>query len=324
MEPNLKPRTSALDATGPNSVGRLLGQGLPADLPRLDFAELNFKAIPKLAGFLRSPFVRRAIQNRHKTALRTVVRELGLSPQQYLKRPLTAVLSDFHVLLQKYRKCEYIYKNAIANALFLERHYRDSSYLSAEFRCGGSRVDIAIFNGTSTAYEIKTELDTFTKLPKQIADYRNVFDRVYVVLSDRFKKSDLSVLDQSIGIIVVDYKLRIKVIRRAKSNINHVSPSAIFDCLRRDEYLTILKRHRGFKAECANSEIRRRAKNEFCSLTPEEAHTEFVACMRARKNPSLLKIIGDVPKSLRYLSLTLESRPNSIATVTKFLHLPAV
>ncbi|WP_051317791.1 sce7726 family protein [Atopobium sp. oral taxon 810] len=53
-----------------------------------------------------------------------------------------------------------------------------------ELPIGKSRVDICKVNGHSAAYEIKTELDTFYRLEGQLADYFDVFETVYVVVSE--------------------------------------------------------------------------------------------------------------------------------------------
>lgn len=53
-----------------------------------------------------------------------------------------------------------------------------------ELPVGESRADFCKVNGHSAAYEIKTDLDTFYRLEKQLADYYDVFDYVYVITSD--------------------------------------------------------------------------------------------------------------------------------------------
>ena len=53
-----------------------------------------------------------------------------------------------------------------------------------ELPIGSSRVDICKINGHSAAYEIKTDLDTFSRLEGQLHDYFDVFESVYVITSD--------------------------------------------------------------------------------------------------------------------------------------------
>lgn len=53
-----------------------------------------------------------------------------------------------------------------------------------ELPVGESRADFCKINGHSAAYEIKTDLDSFYRLEKQLSDYYDVFDYVYVITSD--------------------------------------------------------------------------------------------------------------------------------------------
>jgi hypothetical protein len=49
---------------------------------------------------------------------------------------------------------------------------------------GSSRIDMAVVNGSFWGFEIKSERDTLTRLPRQIEYYGRVFDRLYLVTSD--------------------------------------------------------------------------------------------------------------------------------------------
>lgn len=51
-----------------------------------------------------------------------------------------------------------------------------------EMAIGDSRVDICRINGSSYAYEIKTEYDTFDRLETQMRDYLKTFEKVYVIV----------------------------------------------------------------------------------------------------------------------------------------------
>ena len=77
-------------------------------------------------------------------------------------------------LIKEYRN-EYIFKNTIANKIIKGRHRLSNVTYINEFRVVNSICDVAIFNGTSSAYEIKTELDNFDRLENQLADYKKGF-----------------------------------------------------------------------------------------------------------------------------------------------------
>ncbi len=52
-----------------------------------------------------------------------------------------------------------------------------------ELPVGSSRADLCKINGESIAYEIKTDLDNFSRLKKQIGDYYKIFEKVFIICS---------------------------------------------------------------------------------------------------------------------------------------------
>lgn len=69
-----------------------------------------------------------------------------------------------------------------------------------ELPIGKSRVDMCKVNGHSSAYEIKTDLDTFYRLEKQLVDYFDVFETVYVIASEKRWKELPEYVPESCGI----------------------------------------------------------------------------------------------------------------------------
>lgn len=54
-----------------------------------------------------------------------------------------------------------------------------------ELNVGSSRVDLCKINGHSTAYEIKTEFDSPTRLASQMKDYFKIFEKVYLICPEK-------------------------------------------------------------------------------------------------------------------------------------------
>lgn len=87
-----------------------------------------------------------------------------------------------------------------------------------EMPVGNSRADIVTVNGESKVYEIKTELDTYNRLESQLHDYRDHFDKVYVVVPLGEEKKVSKIIDESIGIITyskVDSNLKVRTHKKA-------------------------------------------------------------------------------------------------------------
>jgi hypothetical protein len=83
--------------------------------------------------------------------------------------------ASWEILRHSYR-AEYVYKAEVANRIVFGRHSPRTASLQVEFPVSNSIVDVAVFNGTSTAYEIKTEYDSERRLSTQTRDYLKVFD----------------------------------------------------------------------------------------------------------------------------------------------------
>src|ERR1700723_1507702 len=76
---------------------------------------------------------------------------------------------------------EYIYKAALTHNVLLGIHSLRTALMLTEFRVGECKADVAILNGTSTVYEVKSERDSLYRLEKQLKAYADVFARVFVI-----------------------------------------------------------------------------------------------------------------------------------------------
>lgn len=87
-----------------------------------------------------------------------------------------------NLILQHYPNEMTIKTNFVNNVLLKQGPTSVSIF---ELPVGGSRIDICKINGHSSAYEIKTDLDTFSRLEGQLRDYFDVFEHVYVIASEK-------------------------------------------------------------------------------------------------------------------------------------------
>ncbi len=78
---------------------------------------------------------------------------------------------------------------------------RHDNIVAFEMTVGESRVDICRINGSSYAYEIKTEYDTFDRLETQMRDYLKTFEKVYVIVPKSRSDDVKRFVPDSCGII---------------------------------------------------------------------------------------------------------------------------
>lgn len=206
---------------------------------------------------------------------------------------------SYKQLLKNYRN-EYVFKNAIAQKILIGRHSIKSSSLFTELRVETSKADVVIFNGTSHVYEIKTDLDNFERLEHQIKNYKKVFEYVNVV-SVESKVNDIKLLvDDTVGIIILTDQYTLKTVRKAKSGLYNLNKEAIFNLLRKNEYLSIIKKINGAIPTLPNTKIYSACKDLFIEQPIEIIHKEVLKTLKERKNhKNLVNTIKEFPNSLK-------------------------
>jgi hypothetical protein len=98
-----------------------------------------------------------------------------------------------------------------------------------ELNVGKSRLDLCKINGNSTAFEIKTELDTHKRLRQQMEDYFQVFEKVYLICSVNNLENMLPHLPEECGIYTYHTTKKGKYIfkkNRKAIKSNNISPIA--------------------------------------------------------------------------------------------------
>jgi len=70
-----------------------------------------------------------------------------------------------------------------------------------ELNTGGSRADLCLMNGKSSVFEIKTEYDTYDRLSKQLQDYTDFFDKIFVIVPEGEQEIIKSNIPTHVGII---------------------------------------------------------------------------------------------------------------------------
>jgi len=86
----------------------------------------------------------------------------------------------YNDVVLKYYSNEIAIKSCFINNVLLKT---DGHVTIFELSVGGSRADLCKINGTSIAYEIKTDLDNLQRLDKQLRDYMQIFEKVFVICS---------------------------------------------------------------------------------------------------------------------------------------------
>jgi hypothetical protein len=232
---------------------------------------------PLYANFFNISSLKEIIYQRYPKYITTVLEKSGF--WNYYNDDVTFNnLFDmtYRILLNSYR-CEYTYKNELLINEIIKKNHSKRVNIFSEIAINSSKADMLVANGTLTIYEMKTEIDTFSRLVKQLDDYTKTVDKVYVVTSEKKLKSLLTQLDnfEKVGIMVVsdDGEMVITEYRKALSNIDTLSQEHIFNTMNESEISGLFQGLTYYEA-----------KSTFLGMQPSQCHELLKCCLINRKS----------------------------------------
>ena len=149
-------------------------------------------------------------------------------------------LRNTYQVLEKNYPNEYILKNEFLNKWLRNELGDNNSVIFNEFRIGKAIADLAMFNGISKVFEIKTILDKEYRLSNQLEEYKKIFNEVYIIVPSVLLTKYLN-YDESVGVITYDStSKKFELIRKAESIFN-IDSNTLMEVLHTKEYLKISK-----------------------------------------------------------------------------------
>lgn len=221
--------------------------------------------------------------------------------------PTSTVLADAfeaaHARLLSSYPSEYAFKNEIVSRVIVGKHSPSTASALLEQPMGSSVADLLILNGTSTVYEVKTDLDSFARLPVQLADYSRHAEYVYVVVSERRAQSAERIVPRSVGILALRRRGSLSVVRSATSNLANLLHADLFRLLRTSEAKSLIFKQTGHKSVAASGFARAEMYEIFAMLSCEQAHNATIEELKGR-SLSARRLIrnSSFPPSLRALA----------------------
>lgn len=215
----------------------------------------------------------------------------------------------FAVLRRSGLRDEYVYRAALTHNVLLGRHSLNTASMLTEFRAGRCKADLAILNGTGTVYEIKSERDSLARLENQIANYRKVFAKIYVIAGSTHVDDVLANVPSEVGVMSLVRWDRISILREAQDRPELVCPVTIFDSLRLAEAREILEALHISVPDVPNTQLHRAMRELFKDIAPADAHSLMVKTLKRTRNlASLSTLVENLPVSLQPAALSLKIR----------------
>ena len=141
--------------------------------------------------------------------------KIAYPKQDLTKRSKYELHQCINDMIIAHYKGEDIFKYQLA-----QKHFDKKKIVAAfEIKVNKSRADFLTINGCTRCYEIKSELDNFSKFEKQAADYLLAFEYNYLVVNNKNVNKALEKIPSNFGLWCYDNGEHISI-KKAKLNTN--------------------------------------------------------------------------------------------------------
>ncbi|WP_440454845.1 sce7726 family protein [Psychrobacter sp. ASPA161_9] len=192
------------------------------------------------------------------------------------------VLKEAYKNIQNSYQNEYVLKNEFLNKCLVEKVLNKDSIVFNELRLGNSIADLAIFNGVSKAFEIKTILDKECRLSSQIKTYKKIFNETYIIVPEQQVDKYLK-FDNEVAVFSYDSNLnKFELVREATRN-EVIDIDVLMNVLHSKEYLSIVHNHFGIVPELNSFNQFDICKKLISTIDYLELNNIFLETMKSRK-----------------------------------------
>lgn len=233
-------------------------------------------------------------------------------PQAEWHKPLSNILKKSYSCLARNYRCEYVYKNELINQKLIKEFGTDSTIAFNEFKVGNSIADLAMFNGESKAFEIKSDLDSPFRLSGQMFDYTRLFQKCYIVVSEEALDNYINDIGHGIGIIVMSFvKRHLELIEFRKAEQNeYIDSDLVISCLHTNEYIHLIKEYYGYIPSVSMFDMFESCKKMMKFIPHDKLQHLFLKEIESRKTAT--QRLKKVQKELRQMCLSMNMSSRDI------------
>lgn len=191
-------------------------------------------------------------------------------------------LKYIYKVLRRDYPYEYIYKNEFLNQWVKNELGSNNSVVFNEFRIGKATADLALFNGTSKVFEIKTIFDSEYRLSRQLNEYKKLFNEIYLIVpASQLEK--YSLINDKVGIIT--YSASNNTFQLVRKSYSQKNPnfSIIMKVLHTKEYKDIVSEFYGKLPEINDFTQFDICKDLIHKIPSSDLNTLFIKTLKKRK-----------------------------------------
>lgn len=229
----------------------------------------------------------------------------------------------YRILEKEYRN-EYVYKNTFITEWLIKNYSLRDTKAFSEFRIGSSIADLILFNGSSKAFEIKTELDSDKRLISQLDEYSKLVEECYIVVPEHLVGDYLSGINPAVGVLAVKRgprSLKIEFRRDAKKN-EFVDIDVLMSSVHCSEYKWMVEQTYGCLPDVSVFEMFDVCKELLGRLSSETLHHLFLNAVKRRKN--ITSFLNKIPKPARQFCLASDVNEKTFSRLNELYSQPIV
>lgn len=236
----------------------------------------------------------------------------------YRGKTYLEVLKNAYKIVEKNYPNEYVLKNEFLHKWLIKELGQSDSVIFNELRIGKAIADLAMFNGISKVFEIKTILDKESRLSNQLIEYKKIFNEIYLIVPN-CQISKYAEYDLSVGIISYDSSSKKFYLYRKAVFNNDIDVNVLMNVLHTKEYLKIAKENFSNLPNMNAFTQFEICKNLLSSLPKEDLNKLLIDCIKQRQINNAFYHKSNYEFNQIFLSLNLNSqqRDNLISNLKK-------
>ncbi len=233
-------------------------------------------------------FLRSEVNRWCKNDLSSMRTKIDRYDRPLLQKKLSylSYLGRVYRILERFYPNEYVYKNEFITKWLVEEIGVADSVVFSELRLGKAVADLAIFNGISKVFEIKTLLDKEARLSNQLEQYRQLFNEIYLIVP-KIKSCQYLKRDFSTGVIGYDQNHHSFSLIRKASHREDINVDVLMQVLHTHEYVTLVEQYLGERPLFHDFNKFKICKELISQMPKEEVSKHFVALMKARRTSNI-------------------------------------
>ncbi len=209
----------------------------------------------------------------------------------------------YGIFADEYR-FEYFYKNELIRKILLGKYSLNTAGALTEFRVNNAKADLVILNGTTIAYEIKTELDNLNRLDRQLTAYAQIFEYVNVVLHESMLEKEEDINFPGAGVIAYTAHGTFREVKKAVSNGHAINSDALMFSLRKPEYCELFLSFFDHLPKVPNTRLFEEVQRRLRTVSAADLQKRMVDVLTKRSNQNIdIPWIKALPNSLKCIGL---------------------